>query len=98
MTRLNKYLADCGVCSRREADKLIEAGKVTINGVVASFVMCPSGEEINISARSFGDVDVQKIMASLGGGGHKTAAACQIKTKDFQLVEKRLRAAIKEVI
>ncbi len=35
MTRLNKYLADCGVCSRREADKLIEAGKVTVNGVVA---------------------------------------------------------------
>ncbi len=35
MVRLNKYLADCGVCSRREADKLIEAGKVTINGVVA---------------------------------------------------------------
>ncbi|MBQ7776387.1 MAG: pseudouridine synthase [Lachnospiraceae bacterium] len=35
MTRLNKYLADCGVCSRRDADKLIEAGKVTVNGVVA---------------------------------------------------------------
>lgn len=35
MTRLNKYLADCGVCSRREADKLIEAGKVTVNGTVA---------------------------------------------------------------
>lgn len=30
--RLNKYLADCGVCSRREADKLIEQGKVTVNG------------------------------------------------------------------
>lgn len=35
MTRLNKFLADCGVCSRREADKLIEAGKVTVNGAVA---------------------------------------------------------------
>ena len=30
--RLNKYLAECGVCSRREADVLIEAGKVTVNG------------------------------------------------------------------
>lgn len=30
--RLNKYLAECGVCSRREADKLIEAGKVAVNG------------------------------------------------------------------
>ena len=34
-TRLNKYLAECGVCSRREADKLIESGKVLVNGVVA---------------------------------------------------------------
>lgn len=31
-TRINKFLAEAGVCSRREADRLIEAGKVTING------------------------------------------------------------------
>ena len=30
--RLNKYLSDAGFCSRREADRLIEAGRVTING------------------------------------------------------------------
>jgi len=30
--RINKYLAEAGVCSRREADKLVEAGKVTVNG------------------------------------------------------------------
>jgi 23S rRNA pseudouridine2604 synthase len=35
MTRLNKYLAECGVCSRREADKLIDQGLVTVNGVKA---------------------------------------------------------------
>lgn len=35
MARLNKYLADCGVCSRREADKLIEEGRVLVNGQVA---------------------------------------------------------------
>ena len=34
-TRLNKYIASSGLCSRREADTLIENGKVTINGVVA---------------------------------------------------------------
>lgn len=33
--RLNKYIASSGLCSRREADSLIESGKVTINGVVA---------------------------------------------------------------
>ena len=30
--RLNKYLSDAGVCSRREADRLTEAGEITING------------------------------------------------------------------
>jgi len=32
MTRLNKYLAECGICSRRNADKLIAQGSVTVNG------------------------------------------------------------------
>lgn len=36
MIRLNKYIANAGVCSRREADKLIEAGAVTVNGVVVT--------------------------------------------------------------
>lgn len=30
--RLNKYLAACGICSRREADRLIEEGRVLVNG------------------------------------------------------------------
>lgn len=33
--RLNKYLAHCGVCSRRDADRMIEQGKVLVNGTVA---------------------------------------------------------------
>ena len=31
--RLNKYIANAGICSRREADKLIEAGAISVNGV-----------------------------------------------------------------
>lgn len=34
-TRINKYLSEAGVCSRREADRQVEAGNVTINGKVA---------------------------------------------------------------
>jgi len=34
--RLNKYLAHAGVCSRRDADKLIEQGKVLVNGQIPS--------------------------------------------------------------
>ena len=34
--RINKYLAESGACSRRGADKLIDEGRVTVNGVVAT--------------------------------------------------------------
>ncbi|MBQ9608611.1 MAG: pseudouridine synthase [Lachnospiraceae bacterium] len=34
--RLNKYLSEAGVCSRRQADKLIEEGKVTVDGEIAN--------------------------------------------------------------
>lgn len=33
--RLNKYIADCGVCSRRQADALIEEGRVSVDGTIA---------------------------------------------------------------
>ena len=33
-TRINKFLSEVGYCSRREADRLIEEGKVTINGKI----------------------------------------------------------------
>ena len=33
--RINKYLSEAGVCSRREADRQIEAGAVTVDGVCA---------------------------------------------------------------
>ena len=34
--RLNKYLSNCGYCSRREADRLLEQGRVSIDGIPAS--------------------------------------------------------------
>ncbi|HFS67402.1 MAG TPA: 23S rRNA pseudouridine synthase F, partial [Flavobacteriia bacterium] len=33
-TRINKYLSEVSFCSRRQADKLLEAGKITINGKI----------------------------------------------------------------
>ena len=35
MMRINKYMAACGVCSRRQADKLLQEGRVMVNGQVA---------------------------------------------------------------
>lgn len=36
LTRLNKYIANAGICSRREADELIAAGSITVNGQVVT--------------------------------------------------------------
>ena len=38
LKRLNKFIANSGVCSRREADKIIESGRISINGKVVSAV------------------------------------------------------------
>lgn len=43
--RLNKYLSQCGVCSRREADRLIKEGRVKVNGQVASVGMDVSEDD-----------------------------------------------------
>ena len=52
---------------------------LTIQNVEASFVAVQVGGGVNISARSLGAVNVQVIMESLGGGGHQTMAAAQLK-------------------
>ncbi|MBP5282127.1 MAG: rRNA pseudouridine synthase [Lachnospiraceae bacterium] len=43
--RLNKYLASCGICSRRDADKLIESGAVLVDGLPAQMGMLVDGSE-----------------------------------------------------
>ncbi|MBQ1618447.1 MAG: pseudouridine synthase, partial [Bacteroidales bacterium] len=42
--RLNKFIANSGVCSRREADTLIQAGVVTVNGEVVTEL----GTKVNV--------------------------------------------------
>lgn len=68
-----------------------------VNKVAASFVLCRiEGGRINISARSLGQMNVQLIMEALGGGGHRTMAACQLSEIDFNKATEKLRAAIDE--
>ena len=62
-TRLNKFISDSGFCSRREADKLIEQGRVTINGgipelgtkVQAGDLVAVDGKSIAASAENKSD-------------------------------------------
>jgi 23S rRNA pseudouridine2604 synthase len=51
--RLNKFISDTGVCSRREADAWIDAGRVTINGAVATLgTQVKPGDEVRVDGKS----------------------------------------------
>ena len=67
---------------------------LTIQNVEASFVAVQVGTGVNISARSLGAVNVQVIMESLGGGGHQTMAAAQLKHITPAAARARIQTAI----
>src|SRR5690348_12242019 len=53
--RLNKYISSTGICSRREADAWIDAGRVTINGAVATLgTQVNDGDEVCVDGRPVG--------------------------------------------
>lgn len=63
--RINKYLSAIGFCSRREADRLIEAGKVIVDGKVAECGMKVSGiEDITVNGKR-PVVEEEKIIIAL---------------------------------
>ena len=52
-TRLNKYLSEAGYCSRRAADKLIDEGRVTLNGVVPEMgTKVLAGDEVKVDGKT----------------------------------------------
>lgn len=71
------------------ADELLN-----IIGVRASIVAFPLGEDIIVSARSMGSVNVQVIAEMLGGGGSLTAAGAQLKNTDSRTAEERIYRAV----
>ena len=81
--------SDHRAAAAQAADELL-----TVQGVQASFVITRMGGSVNISARSFGECNVQLIMESLGGGGHLTMAATQMKDVTVHEAAARLSAAI----
>ena len=80
---------DIRVAAAQAADELLG-----IEDVDASFVMYPSPGQINISARSLGAINVQVIMEKLGGGGHQTMAAAQLKDITMEEAREKLVSII----
>ncbi len=64
MVRLNKYLSDAGICSRREADRLIENGQVTVDGVRAvPGTKVEPGQEVRLGRRIVGGRPKRVVLA-----------------------------------
>ena len=53
--RLNKFISETGICSRREADAWIEAGRVTVNGAAAVLgTKVEEGDDVRVDGRTIG--------------------------------------------
>ncbi len=77
------------VLAAQAADELLN-----ISGITASFVLFPDGEQVILSARSIGAVNVQMVLEPLGGGGNAATAGAQIKNSTVKQVLDRLVSSI----
>lgn len=83
---------DSGILiAAQAADSLLN-----IRGIDASFVLTDMGDYIHVSGRSNGNVSVQIILEKLGGGGHLTSAACQIRDHSIDESYDMLVSAIRD--
>ncbi|MDA0569281.1 MAG: 23S rRNA pseudouridine(2604) synthase RluF [Bacteroidetes bacterium] len=62
-TRINKFLSEVGFCSRRAADKLLEAGKITINGHVPELgTKVQAGDEVRVEGKLVGGGERENLV------------------------------------
>lgn len=85
--RLNKYLSDIGYCSRREADRLIEAGKVTVDGAVAVLgTQVEEGQEVRVGKKVLARSDRPVLLALHKPRGIECTASKQVKNNIVDFV------------
>ena len=77
------------VIASKAADKML-----TLRGIEAAFALVRIGEQIHISGRSNGDINVQLILEKLGGGGHFDVAGAQVVSDTITAVLETLKASI----
>ncbi len=67
---------------------------LNVRNIKASFVLTPYNDQIYISARSLGKINVQTLMEDFGGGGHMNLAGAQVKGNDLLAVMNQLKEDI----
>lgn len=85
--RLNKYLSDIGYCSRREADRLIEAGKVYVDGKRAGLgVSVEEGQEVRVGKKVLTKKDRPVLLAFHKPRGVECTASKSVKNNIVDFV------------
>ena len=78
--RLNKYLSEMGYCSRREADRLIDAGKVYVDGVRAGLgYLVEEGQEVRVGKKVLTKKDRPVLLALNKPRGIECTASKAVK-------------------
>ncbi len=78
--RINKFLSEAGVCSRRAADKLIEDGKVTVDGKVAAMgTKVLLGQEVRVDGKLVSKEEEKIVIAFNKPVGIECTAQKQVK-------------------
>ena len=77
------------IAAAQAADELLG-----LKGVKASFVLFKNGPNVQMSARSLGEINVQVILEALGGGGNSTTAGGKVENCDVLTARERLTEAI----
>ena len=85
--RINKYLSEAGVCSRREADRLIKEGRVTINGILALLgSILSEGDEVRVDG-SLIKGNTKKVLIAFNKPKGIVCTTADPKSKDVNIVE-----------
>lgn len=64
--RLNKYMADAGICSRREADEIIRSGKVTVDGMTAEMgTRVKPGQNVAVNGQEIASTQEELVYIAL---------------------------------
>ena len=91
------------VCPSNVDDSMLVAAQtaddlMNVVGMKASFVCTKVGVLDYVSARSFGDINVQRFMEKLGGGGHFTVSGAQLRDCTTEEAKDMIRKAIEEYL
>lgn len=90
--RLNKYLSDAGICSRREADRLVQEGKILVDGKAAVLGMqIAEGQEILVNGKAVRREEKKVLLLFYKPRGIECTANPKIKNNVISYIDYPIR-------